>query len=597
MPGPTRWRGEALPHAVTSNKIKEYVLDERVRAVLKTIKLAAKSRVPENAPEEQLNQSEDQALLRKVAAESIVLLKNDNGLLPFDSRKPIAVIGPNARTTAYCGGGSASLNPYYTVTPFDGVSAQSQSAIQYQLGAYGHKELPLLGSQLQTFDGKPGFRFRVYDKPSTDFDRKLLDELHLTHSYMLLFDYKIPNFTGILYYVDIDATFVPEEDGTYALGLTVEGTARLFVDGKLLVDNATTQRPGPSFFGAGTVEERAKIELKAKQAYTIKVEFGTAPTSTSKRPGTVSFGPGGLRVGGCKCLDPEAEISKAVQLASKCKQTVIFAGLNGDWESEGYDRPDMDSPPNVDKLISKVLIANPNAVIVIQSGTPVAMPWADDAKAILQAWYGGNETGNAIADVLYGRVNPSAKLPLTFPRHLFQNPAFLNFRSERGRVLYGEDVYVGYRYYEKLGVAPMFPFGHGLSYTTFGYSDLKVSLSQVEVPSSSSQVSINVRCSIENTGHREGAEVVQAYIRQSTHSISRPVKELKGFTKVFLQPGEKKTVEIVIERRYACSFWDEGRDKWVMEQGEYEVMVGRSSQAGSLTQKFDVQQTEWWSGL
>ena len=597
MPGPTRWRGQALPHAVTSNKIREYVLDERVRAVLKTVKLAAKSKIPEQAPEKELDEPEDRALSRRVAAESIVLLKNESKVLPFDNKKPIAVIGPNAKSAAYCGGGSASLAPYYAITPFQGLASQCQSTIRFQQGTYGHKELPLLGTLLQHPNGKQGFRFRVYDKPSTATDRKLLDELHLIHSYMLLMDYKVPNLEGCLYYIDVDATFTPAEDGIYDLGLTVEGTARLLLDGKLLVDNATKQRPGSSFFGAGTMEETAPITLEAGRSYSVKVEFGSAATSTLERPGIVSFGPGGLRIGGCKRLDPELEIVKAVQLASECEQAVIFAGLNGDWESEGYDRLDMESPLYVDDLITRVLAANPRTVVVLQSGTPVAMPWADSTSTILQAWYGGNETGNAIADVLYGQVNPSGKLPMTFPRHLAQNPAFLSFRSERGRVLYGEDVYVGYRYYDKLSISPLFPFGHGLSYTTFRFSDLEVTQSQSEVPVSSPEASIIVHCCVVNTGTREGAEVVQVYVQQLKPSISRPPKELKGFKKVFLQPGEKKTVRVNMERRYACSFWDEGRDQWIVEQGKYKIMIGRSSRAGFLEQHFEVQKTGWWHGI
>ena len=602
MPGPTRWRGEALPHAATSNKIKPLVLDKRARAVLQTVKLSAKSGIRQNAPESKLNRHQDRILLRRTAAESIVLLKNEHHTLPLDKSKPVAIIGPNAKTAAYCGGGSASLLPYYLVTPYDGMASQASSDVHYTLGAYGHKELPLLGTRLQSHDDKskkliPGFKFRVFDKPVGDSNRKMYEELHLTHSYMLLFDHKVPNLEGPLYYIDIEGVFVPAEDGLYDLGLTVEGTGRLFVDKKLVVDNATQQRAGAAFFGNGTVEETAGVKLNAGQQYTIRVEFGTAPTSTLENHGTVSFGPGGLRIGGCKRIDPEAVISKAVELASRIGQVVIFAGLNGDWEAEGSDRPDMDSPANVDRLIERVLAVNPKAVIVLQSGTPVTMPWADQASAIVQAWFGGNETGNAIADVIWGGVNPCGKLPITFPRHLSQNPAFLNFRSEGGRVLYGEDVYVGYRYYEKLALQPLFPFGHGLSYTTFQFSNLKVSLSKADARPSSSEALIIATCSVENTGLRQGGEVVQVYIQQKAPRISRPVKELKGFKKVFLQPGEKQKVQISMERKYACSFWDEGRDMWMMEKGQYTVLVGNSSQADFLEVGFEVKETGWWSGL
>ena len=409
MPGPTKWRGAALSHAVTSNKVRQHVLDERVRAVLKTVKEAARSGIPEDAKEGGLNRPVDQRFLRRVAAESIVLLKNDNSILPFDKNKTIAIIGPNAKVATYSGGGSASLLPYYAVTPFDGISNQCES-VRFSQGAYSHKELPLLGKSLRTLDGKQGFDFRAYDKPVNAPDRKLLDTLHLTDSYMFVMDYKVPNYTSSTYYVDVEGLFIPEEEGTYEFGLTVQGTGQLFIDGHLVVDNVHDQRPGTAFFGSGTVEEIGSMYLRAGESYKVLVEFGTAPTAKPSNRATVSFGAGGLRIGGCKRIDPEKAIVDAVKLASEVEQVIVFAGLNSDWEGEGADRPDMNLPPYSDDLISQVLKANPKAAIVLQSGTPVTMPWVDEASALVQAWYGGNETGNAIADVLFGGVNP-VRLP------------------------------------------------------------------------------------------------------------------------------------------------------------------------------------------
>lgn len=418
MPGPTQWRGAALSHAVTSNKVRPHVLDERVRAVLKTVKEAAKSGVAEDAKEGGLNRPEDQTFLRRVAAESIVLLKNEKSILPFDKSKTVAIIGPNAKVATYSGGGSASLLPYYTVTPFDGISKQCES-VRFSQGAYSHKELPLLGNSLRTLDAKHGFDFRAYDKPVNAPDRKLLDTSHLTDSYMFVMDYKVPTYTSSTYYVDVEGIFTPEEEGTYEFGLTVQGTGQLFIDGKLIVDNVHNQRPGTAFFGSGTVEEIGSMDLEAGKSYKVRVEFGTAPTAKSSDRATVSFGAGGLRVGGCKRIDPEQAIVDAVKLASEVEQVVVFAGLNSDWEGEGSDRPDMNLPPYSDELISKVLKANPKAAIVLQSGTPVTMPWADQASALVQAWYGGNETGNAIADVLFGNVNPVIIYLLILDQHGF----------------------------------------------------------------------------------------------------------------------------------------------------------------------------------
>jgi beta-glucosidase len=249
----------------------------------------------------------------------------------------------------------------------------------------------------------------------------------------------------------------------------------------------------------------------------------------------------------------------------------------------------MNLPGHMDALISAVSAANPSTVVVMQSGTPVTMPWLSSVDALVQAWYGGNETGNAIADVLFGNVNPSAKLPLSFPKKLQDNPAFLSYRTERGRTLYGEDIYVGYRWYETLDMDVAFPFGHGLSYTSFELSDLKV-VKKGEV--------LNVSVKVTNTGERDGAEVVQVYVSQKKPSIKRPKKELKGFAKVALKKGESKVVEVPIQVKYAASFWDEVRDAWIVEKDSYEVIVGDSSAAkGALSGGFEIEETSWWNGL
>lgn len=588
MPGPTRWRGAALAHAVSSNKIKISELDARVRAVLNLIKSANKSGVPENAPEKELDRPEDRKLLREVAANAAVLLKNDDGILPFKKNRKIAVIGPNSKITTYCGGGSASLNAYRAVTPFDGIKAQAQDGVEFAQGAYGHKMLPQLGKDLVSSDGKQGFTVRTFNDPPSVKDRKPLEERHLTDATIFFIDYAHANLNTI-WYAETDGVFTPTESGLYDFGLAVTGTAQLFLDGKLLIDNTKNQRAGSSFLGTGTVEEMGHKELKAGQSYRVTVQWGCAKTSTLRKAGTVDFGHGGLRFSGCKRIETKTSIKEAAELAANVDQVVIFAGLSGEWESEGEDRVHMDLPPNTDDLISQVLDANPNTVVVIQSGTPVAMPWIKKAKAVVQAWYGGNETGHGIADVIYGNVNPSGKLPLTFPKRVKDNPTFLNYRSEGGRVLYGEDVYVGYRYYEELEVEPSFAFGHGLSYTTFALSDL--SLQQKE------DNELSIRCKLENTGDREGAEVVQVYIAPVSPPIKRPVKELKGFTKKLLKRGHSVDVAVDIDTVKATSFWDEKESRWVSSAGEYKILVGTSSDGEFLETSVRLQKTKYWNGL
>lgn len=589
MPGPTRWRGGTLTHAVKSRKLLETQLDGRVREVLNMVKEAAKSGIPENAPEKGLNRPQDQALLRKVVAESIVLLKNENSVLPFDPKKPIAVIGPNASIATYCGGGSAALEAYYTIPPLDGVKAQAESDVFFAQGCHSHKDLPLIGTQLTTPGGKEGFRFRVYNEPPGAEERVCVDDIELSNSFGFFVDYKNAKLTSNKFYADITGIFAPDETGLYDFGVSVEGTAKVFIDDALVVDNATNQTPGSFLFGLGTIEERGSIRLEKGKQYNYTCQWGSAATSTMKVPGgLVAFGNGGFRLGGCRRLDVDEAINHAVEVAKKCDQVIVFAGLNSELESEGFDRDHMDLPPRSDELIERVVAANPKAAICIQSGTPVTMPWADQAAAILQAWYGGNELGNGLADIIFGKENPSAKLPLSFPVRVEDNPAYLNYRSERGRVLYGEDVYVGYKYYDALKREVLYPFGHGLSYTTFELSNLSVS---------KEDTMIDVSVDVKNTGSFTGKETVQVYVSQRNPSIKRPLKDLKGFKKVLLNPGESKKVEIKMERKYATSFWDEDRDAWTEEMDSFEVLVGTSSRGEFLKGTFDIEKTSWWNGL
>lgn len=413
MPGPPRWRGAALAHAITSNKIPIAAVNDRVRAVLKLVQKASKSGIPERAPETQLNRPEDRALLRKIASEAIVLLKNNDDVLPFNKSKRVAIIGPNAKISTYCGGGSAALNPYYAVTPFEGILASAQGGVDFAQGIYGHQMLPLLGKQLSTEKGLAGFDLNIFNDPPSLATRVPLEQRHETDSMIIFMDYQHPDLRRI-WYADAEGYFVPDESGTYDFGLTVHGTAKLFVNGELLINNADVQRPGSSFFGSGTLEETASLELEAGKKYKVLVQWGCGKTATFKVPGVVDFGHGGFRFGACKRLSPQEGIAEAVKVASEVDQVILVAGLSAEWEAEGEDRSHMGLPPHTNDLISRVLDTNPNTAVVIQSGTPVEMPWVHKAKAILHAWYGGNETGNGIADVIFGDVNP-VRSPLLSP--------------------------------------------------------------------------------------------------------------------------------------------------------------------------------------
>lgn len=592
MPGPTRFRGEPAVHASACNKFTATALDDRAREVLQLVKECAASGVAENAEEKAVDTPETSALLRRLASESIVLLKNEGNVLPFKKDKKILVIGPNAKVATYCGGGSASLRPYYAITPFEGIAQKvSESDITYTIGAQSHKELPNLGVDFTTepSGSKKGITFRAYNDPPSDKSRTAVDEIEYETTSMMFMDYKNPKLKAPLWYADIDGYFTADQDREYLFGMCVYGSAQLFVNDKLLIDITEHQTQGEAFFGLATTEVRKSFFMRKGETYHMRCEIASAPTSKLKG-GSVSFGGGAVRIGGAWIIDPEEEIRKAAELAKDAEQVVICAGLNMDWESEGFDRPDMKLPGHLDRLIAEVAEANPKTVVVMQSGTPVEMPWVSKVPALLQAWYGGNETGNGIADVLFGDVNPSGKLSLSFPVKNEDNPAFLNYRSEAGRALYGEDVYVGYRYYEMLKREVNFPFGHGLSYTSFSFSDLSLD---------NDGETLEACVTVENTGDVDGAQVVQVYVSQDTPAIRRPVKEMKAFAKVFLKKGQSEVVKIKVPVKYACSYFDEKRDQWICEEGGYKLVIADSSAVGTgaLEKEFDVEKTSWWSGL
>ncbi|KAL2883734.1 hypothetical protein SGCOL_000881 [Colletotrichum sp. CLE4] len=621
MPGPSRWRAGALSHAIMSNKVKRSELDSAVRNVLKLVKQGLENTsIPPNAPETEANTPEHIALLREAAAKSLVLLKNERSILPFDRNKKIAVIGPNANIATYCGGGSAGLRAYNTVTPLEGVKSLASDVV-FSQGAYGHQSLPLLGKALKTPNGKQkGFVLRIYNDPppkdtaSSADSRKPLEERVLDDANIWFVDYENADLNPI-WWAETEGTLVPERSGEWDFGLSVHGTGELFIDGKLVVSNVENQRLGSSFLGCGTVEETGTMHLEAGQSYRVLVRFGCSATSKVKASGTVDFGQGGVRFSGCPKLEPAVAIQEAVEVAKSVDQVVVCTGLSGEWESEGFDRTTMALPPGTDELVAAVLAANPNTAVVVQSGTPVSMPWIDQAGAVLHAWFGGNESGNGIADVLFGEVNPAGKLPLTMPRRVQDNPAALSFRSDNGRCLYSEDVYVGYRWYDTLDIEPLFPFGHGLSYTTFNVSDLEVSDTSVQTndhANGNNTITIQeadnllVRVKVANTGSRAGSEVVQVYVTPAARTpltsttrdtITRPKKEMKGFAKVTLESGASATAEISLDVLRATSYWSEMEDCWRSDAGSYGILVGTSSRGVFLEKTVKVEKSRTWRGL
>ncbi len=574
MPGPARWMGQNVHDAVDNGELSETVLDDKVRRLLRTMMRVGIFDQPQRQTEHSQNRPEDRQLARAVAGEAIVLLKNESDLLPLDPNKPqcIAVIGENAKWAQIHGGGSSAVNFHYAITPLDGIKSQTGEGVQvdYAIGCPLHKYPPLLDVDWLTTgpQNQRGLTVDFFDNLDLTGEPTYTAVTQKTMlSWFGTFDkYIDPTYFSLRLsgFLQVPLT------GEYKLHLLSMGKSRLLLDGVLHLDNWVEEE-----IAEGTIERDGQaaavtLPLEAGQRYELVVEFSCDPRDRSRM----------LRLG-CPPLLPDDPIVAAVELAAKADVAVIFAGLTSEWESEGYDRLDLELVGQQNELIERVTAVNPRTIVVLNAGSPLTMPWLEKIPAVLQMWYPGQEGGNAIADVLFGARNPSGHLPLTFPRRLQDNPAYINYPGENGKVFYGEGIFVGYRYYDKKGIEPLFPFGFGLSYTTFDYANLCFNKAVF-----GSDDNIVISLDVTNRGARAGQTVVQVYVHDEEARVLRPSQELKAFAKVALEAGETQTVTLKLDQQ-ALAFWDTAVEAWVTEPGMFELLVGSSSRDIRLRGKFE----------
>ncbi|TFY72401.1 hypothetical protein EVG20_g640 [Dentipellis fragilis] len=603
MPGPPRWRTSNLVyHSLSSQKLLPSTIDERVTAILTFVQKLAR-RNPEVVYGDGKERSRDSPELREfarhLASEGVVLLKNDNATLPLTSKriKRIAVIGPNARGRVISGGGSAALKSTYVVTPWEGIvkTAPKEVDVSYHVGCYAHKYLPTLENELKTSDGKPGWlcTFFTHDEEGNP-DRAIADFV-VRDTRIKLNDF-LPEGLTPTWSIKLEGLLTLDKSGPFEFGLTVAGRAKLFIDGQQVIDNWTKQTPGDFFYGQGSIEEKVIVDITAGKAVRVVVEYtNTPPPDTDAGAGDLSQ-PAlmrGVRLGGAENINPEKALEQAVELASNSDVVIVVGGLTPEWESEGFDRPSLELPGRQNELITRIGRTNAKTVVVLQAGSAVAMPWINDVASIVHAWYQGNEAGNAIADILFGIVNPSGRLPLTFPVQIEDIPAYPNLYSENAQIHYREDLFVGYKHYQARNIHPLFPFGHGLSYTLFEFSNLSVS----EALFSRDTLRIEVAITVQNIGSVPGSEVVQVYVSYPNIGVTTPHHQLRGFTKVHdLAPGEARQVTIILDK-YAFAFWDTPRQVWTVRQGTYGAFVGHSSTNLPLEERVIIQDSFSWAGI
>ncbi|KAG6885755.1 hypothetical protein C0993_010267 [Termitomyces sp. T159_Od127] len=600
MPGINKWRTlDLVNRSIQSRKLTSRDIRRRARKVLELVQKCAQN-APEildgDGEERTVDSKEDTMLMRKVGAESIVLLKNTGNVLPLRPEKltKVAIIGGNAKATVLSGGGSAALKPSYFISPYEGIVnalAGSNVQVTYSEGARTYMSLPTLENDLVTPTGERGWIGSWYkhesDESLTPLERPL--ETRLVDETRIFISTSTPKTITRKWTLRLRGYLKPRPyDCAFEFGLTVAGRAKLYVDGDLVIDNWTRQQRGDAFFGCGTQEKKGICQLKANKAYEIVVDFCNVrgPADGDEDEAVMDSNPG-VRLGGAEVIDPDTSIAEAVQLAKEADVAIAVVGLNADWETEGYDRTTLALPGRTDELVAKVAEANPHTVVVTQSGSSITLPWVDKVPALVHAWYLGNSTGDAIADVLFGKHNPSGKLPLTFPKRIEDVPSYGHFHSENGKVLYSEDLFVGYKHYHNRNIKPLFPFG-------FAISDLQLSAPVIV----DNEFSLTVSVTVTNTGTLAGSEVVQLYVTQpETSELTHAPMQLKAFAKVRdLQPGASERVELSLDK-YAVSYWEERFETWTVEQGVYGLKVGVSSDALSLRGDFTVSKGFEWNGI
>lgn len=553
-------RATLLP-AIKGGKVSEATIDEKVRRILRTaIRFGWLDREQTDLSRPLYNAKGGEVALEE-ARSSMVLLKNDGEILPFDKAKikSIAVIGPDAYPAPVVGGGSAGVRPFSAVSYLEGLARYlgSGTTVYYDRGIPTLSELAdVTAFSVDRAGTAPGISLEAFNNTNLSGT----PAVHRTDQHINA-DRSLGNG---LNQNEVSARwsgyFTPSDPGEYVFfvqGPGEGGGYRLYVDDKLTLDNWELAR-----------EQLGEVRLPlAAGPHKIRFEY------------TVHWTWGGpsVKLG---IVRPDAVISAAAKtLASKVDAVVLAVGFDPDSESEGADRT-FQLPPAQDELINQIAAANKNTIVVVTSGGAVDMSaWLGHVPAFFESWYAGQEQGTALAQLLFGEYSPSGKLPVTFERRWEDNAAHDNYypKGSDKKVVYAEGLFFGYRHFDKTEVKPRFPFGFGLSYTTFGYKNLSVT----PVRASGDQV-VTVSFDVTNTGHRAGSEVAQVYVGEPHASIPRPVKELKGFMKVTLNPGESRHVSLTLDRR-AFAYYNVKNHDWAVDAGGFNVSVGGSSAKIELT--------------
>ncbi|MTE15833.1 beta-glucosidase [Nocardia aurantiaca] len=552
MPGPWELWGAPLEEAVRRGEVPESAIDEKVRRILRfAVRVGALNGTPRPAPT--FSDEASQRLVRDAAAKAMVLAAND-GTLPLGKPARVALLGSAAAEPRFMGGGSATVIPAHTTSPLQGLS--EVLPVVHTPGVHLSENMIAVPPNLVTDPetGEPGLSLRYLDGDH------VLESEHRTAGSIMLFGN--PNAMRAKA-IELQGRLRADVAGQWRIGFAGVGTLALRLDGEEVLeetvlpegaDPVETLLNPPQRFVTRTLAAGEEIEVLVRMA---PGEGFPAMSIT-------------CAVGRPRRSDDE-EFAAAVELARTSEVAVVVVGTTEQIESEGFDRTSLRLPGRQDELVAAVAAVNPRTVVVVNSGSPVEMPWRDDVAAVLLAWFPGQEFGAALADVLTGAAEPGGRLPTTWPKTMADVPVLNTKPAPDNALPYTEGIHIGYRAWLRSGVAPAYPFGHGLGYTTWALEDLTVSGRSATV-------------TVRNTGDRSGRQVVQAYLSREHSAIDRPVRWLAGFTVVEAGPGEFATATIELPKRSFEHWTEEG---WAVEPGSFTLHVGTSVTALPLTARID----------
>ncbi|KQQ08435.1 beta-glucosidase [Rathayibacter sp. Leaf296] len=565
MPGPDGPWGAALVSAVRAGEIEESAIDRKVRRILRLAARVGALEGFEPAVAEPVLVEDGRAFAREAAAAGSVLLRNTREL-PWDASAlgSVAVIGHNARDARTQGGGSATVLPEKVVTPLDGVrNALPGARVDYALGAVVQDGVAPLALETITnpATGEPGQRVRFLDAEGSEL---FVEDRRATA--LVWFGGSAPIAASAR--VEFSTVLTPEADATVRLGFAVVGTARIFVDGDLFLEE--TLAPVGADLGAALLAPPSvsgPLQVTAGTPVDIRIEYDIEHTD-GELEGALGF------TYGIEPEDTPADqlIEEAVALARDADVALVVVGTNSAVESEGYDRSSLDLPGEQDALVRAVAAANPRTVVVVNSGSPVLLPWRDEVAAVLVGYFGGQEMGDAVADVLLGAVEPGGRLPTTWPAAIEDVPVLSTLPTD-GELHYDEGIHIGYRAWLRSEVEPAYGFGHGLGYTSF---DL-VSVAPVAPTRAGEDAELLV--DVVNTGERAGKIVLQAYAERRDSAVERPVRWLVGFESAQIEAGAAAQLTVTVPTRLLAT-WNDG---WDYEAGVFTIRIGTSLEDVPLT--------------